>query len=275
MPHFFKTPISFTAGFRHTSRHVSATSNHCRKLSTTQIQQRNRVRIPITDHCSSLSELNQKWTERLQKHDAVWSERLQELDAMWSKRLQEADSLRLKSTVELEAMRFERSQKQWEENQHLSLKIHDLRDRITTEEESMEQLKQILKIRGAMRNVVDRAKLAEMISPTAGTQEGLDELAKREEFTIILKDEVEARGLTVQRVMASFHRLDSLVAKPLFFDTRSAVVVPYADLTNEERAALVILFKVQEKWPKSFWFREEKSGENDDAPDYEYNYDSD
>ena len=73
-----------------------------------------------------------------------------------------------------------------------------------------------------------------MISPTAKTQEGLDELSKREEFTTILKDEVEARGLTVQRVMASFHRLDSLVSKPLLFDTCSTVVVPYADFTNEE-----------------------------------------
>ena len=127
MPDFFKTPASFTAGFPRVSRHISTTSNHCGKLSTTQIQQKNGVRIPIADHCSSLSKLNQKWTEGLQKHDAVWSTRFQELDTMWSERLQDADSLCLKSTVELEAMRFERSQKQWKENQHLSLQIHDLR----------------------------------------------------------------------------------------------------------------------------------------------------
>ena len=158
MPHFLKTPTSFIVGFHRASRHVSTTSNHCRKLSTTPIQQRNGVRFPRADYCFSLSELNQKWTERLQKHDVVWS-----------KRLQEADSLRLKSTVELEAMRFERSQKQWEENEHLSLEIHNLhvrlpyspspvicvltfyQEQITTEEESMEQLKQILNIRGALR----------------------------------------------------------------------------------------------------------------------------
>ena len=118
-----------------------------------------------------------------------------------------------------------------------------------------------------------------MISPTAGTQEGLDELSKLEEFTTILKEEVEARGLTIQRVMASFHRLDSLVSKPLLFEGGSSVVVPYADFSNEERAALAILFWVQEKWPKRFWFREEIteeiSGENDEAPDYEYEYDLD
>lgn len=58
--------------------------------------------------------------------------------------------------------------------------------------------------------MVNRAKLAEMISPAAGIQEGLDELSRREEFTTILKEKVEANGLTVQRVMASFHHLDSL-----------------------------------------------------------------
>ncbi|PUU73554.1 hypothetical protein B9Z19DRAFT_1134973 [Tuber borchii] len=131
----------------------------------------------------------------------------------------------------------------------------------------MEQLNEILNIRGA--EIWLTAKLAEMISPMAGTQ-GLDELAKREKFTTVVKDEVEARGLTAQRAIASLLRLDSLV--PFLFDARSAVLIPCADFTNEERVALVIIFKVQEKWPKRFWFSEEKSVENNEALDYHYNY---
>ena len=122
--------------------------------------------------------------------------------------------------------------------------------------------------------MVDRAKSAEMISPTTELQEGLDELSRREEFTTILKDKVEARGLTVQRVMASFHRLDSLVSKPLLFNPHPTVTVPYADFTNDERAALVILFKVQEGWPKRFRFNEEKSGDKEGHEDSESDWDS-
>ncbi|PUU82720.1 hypothetical protein B9Z19DRAFT_1061608 [Tuber borchii] len=299
MLHFFKTPTYFATEFRCASHHISTTSNHCRKLSTTPIQQRNRTLVPTAVHCSSHSELNQKWTERFQKLDAVWSKRYQELDAVWSKRyqeldavwskryqeldavwskrFQEADPLRLKSAVELQAMRLERSQKQWKENEHLSLRIQGLSDRTATGRESinLKRLKQILNIRGAMRYMVQQAKLVEHISPTAGTQEGLNEMAKWEVFTTNLEKEVEARGLTVQGVMEAFHRLDSLVSKPLLFDLRSTVTVPYAGFTDEERAALVILFKVQEKWQKPFLFDEEKSGEKDENLDSEYESDLD
>jgi len=96
--------------------------------------------------------------------------------------------------------------------------------------------------------------LTETISPTAGTQEVLDQLSKWEEFTTIPKDEVEVYGLTPQKVVASFHQLAALVSKPLLFNPLSQVIVPYADFTNlnEQRAVLVILFKVQEGRPKRF-----------------------
>ncbi|PUU73562.1 hypothetical protein B9Z19DRAFT_1134983 [Tuber borchii] len=262
-----------------------------------------------------ISVLNEKWTERLQEHNAVWSKRLEELDAMWSKRLkeadalhlkssveldamwskrfqeavslrvksfaeldaiwskrfQEADSLRLKSSTELETMRFDRSQKQWRENERLVRENQELNDRIASEGKKNIQLKQILNIRGALRNIVDQAKLVESISPTAGTQEGLDELSKREEFTTILEKQVEARGLTVERVMASFHGLDSVVSKLLRFNPDFAVTIPYADFRDEERAALAILFELQAEWPKSIWFNEEEAPEiKDKYPDYEY-----
>jgi len=168
MPYVLKALTSFMVGIRRASRHVSTTSNHCRKLSTTQIQQRNGSQIPLAYYCSSLSELNQKWTEHLEKHDAGWSKHLQKLDAMWSKRLQDVDSLHLTSTVELETMHFELSQAQWKGIQHLCLQIHDLQvglpplapsgirvltfyqDRVTTEGESIEHLKEIVNIRVAL-----------------------------------------------------------------------------------------------------------------------------
>ena len=102
MPHLLKPLTYFATEFRCTSYHISTTSNHYRKLSSTQILQRNGVRVPMSN--KRVCKLKKKWTERLEKHDAVWSKRLQEPDAMWSKRFQEADSLRLKSAVELEAM---------------------------------------------------------------------------------------------------------------------------------------------------------------------------
>ena len=99
--------------------------------------------------------------------------------------------------------------------------------------------------------MIELTKLAKRISLTTGTQEELDKLAKREDFTTILDEKVEAGGLTVQGVMASFHHLDSLVSKPLIYKPRSPVTVLYTNLTNEERAALVILFRVQYGFPKS------------------------
>jgi len=111
-----------------------------------------------------------------------------------------------------------------------------------------------------------------MISPTKGTtQEGLDELSKLEEFTRILEKQVEIRGLTIPRVMASFHRLDSVVTKPLRFDPDPAVTIPYEDFRDEERAALAILFELQSEWAKRFWFDEEEAPEKEDEyPDYDY-----
>lgn len=111
----------------------------------------------------------------------------------------------------------------------------------------------------------------ESISPTAGTQEGLDELSKGEEFTTILEKQAEARELTVERVMASFHRIDSVVSKLLGFEPGSMVTIPYADFRDEERAALAILFELQAEWPKRFWYDEEEAPEKEDEyPDYDY-----
>jgi len=89
-----------------------------------------------------------------------------------------------------------------------------------------------------------------MISSTPWRQEALDELAKLEEFTTTFEQEVETCGLTAQRVRACFHRLDSLVSEPLLFDVCSTGVIPKGNLTNVERAALVIIFKVQERFPR-------------------------
>ena len=103
-----------------------------------------------------------------------------------------------------------------------------------------------------------------MISPTAGIEEGLNELEKREDFTAMLEEEVNARGLTVQGAMASFYRPVPLVSTPFLIDAHSTIIVPKANLTDKERAALVILFKVQERFPKPFWLNKDTSGEKDE-----------
>jgi len=96
----------------------------------------------------------------------------------------------------------------------------------------------------------------------SGKQEGLDELAKRKEFTKILENQVEERGLNAKKVMAAFHRLESLVSKPPSL-AGLTVTVPFAGFKEEERAALVILFKVQEKWLMNFKVEEEEKPDDD------------
>ena len=102
------------------------------------------------------------------------------------------------------------------------------------------------------------------VSPTVGTQEALNELAKRKEFTAILKEEAKERGLDVENIMASFARLDSVVSKPLAFNGHD-IAVPYRGFTDVERAGLVTLLKLQEDWSDNFWVMEEQDPDESDS----------
>ncbi|PUU73555.1 hypothetical protein B9Z19DRAFT_1134974 [Tuber borchii] len=86
--------------------------------------------------------------------------------------------------------------------------------------------------------MVNRDKLDEMISPTTGTQEGWDELPKREEFTMILEKEVKAHGLKTKKVRVSFRPSILVVSKPLLSDG-GPVMIPYANFTNEDKLLLL------------------------------------
>ena len=109
----FKIPTYITTGFGRTIHDVGTTSNYCRKLSSTHIQdgRKGHAQVPMPEECSSLNELNEKW-----------SKRLQELDAKWSQRLEEVDSLCFKCAKELHALRSELSQKPDGQNEGESLK---------------------------------------------------------------------------------------------------------------------------------------------------------
>jgi len=112
----------------------------------------------------------------------------------------------------------------------------------------------------------------------SGKQEGLDELADRRELSKILDDQVDEHGLSFKKVMAAFHRLESVVSRPPSL-AGLTVTVPYAGFKKDERAALVALFKVQEKWLMGFKVEEEErpdGEESDSGSDSEiYSDDSD
>lgn len=109
--------------------------------------------------------------------------------------------------------------------------------------------------------------MAGKICPAAGTQEALDGLAKREEFTTILEAEAKERGPSVKNIMASFNRLDSLVSKPLALDGLN-ITVPHEGFTDAERAALITLFTLQEDWSDNFWVGEMYRGGYNSYGDY-------
>ena len=92
------------------------------------------------------------------------------------------------------------------------------------------------------------AKLEKKIPPTVEVQEGLNKLAQRSEFTEILHKEVQARKLVVEDVMACLNHLYNKVCKRTNDMEDSVVVVRASRYTDNERAALIVLLKLQKDW---------------------------
>ena len=92
-------------------------------------------------------------------------------------------------------------------------------------------------------------------------QQGLDKLAQLPEFTAVLHKEVEARNLDFKDVMACVGRLYEKVSNRTNGndDTfNDSIIVRATKFTDDERAALVILLKLQGNWPYPLWWREDK-----------------
>jgi len=90
---------------------------------------------------------------------------------------------------------------------------------------------------------------------------GLYELAEQPEFTKVLHEEVQARGLVREDVAARARSIyfDLLPPSPSC-DRDETIVIRDVDFTAEERAALVTFMKVQSKWVCASPWREDISG---------------
>ena len=104
------------------------------------------------------------------------------------------------------------------------------------------------------------AKLEGKIPPTVEVQEGLNKLAQRSEFTEILHKEVQARKLVVEDVMACLSNLYDKVCKRTKDMEDAMVVVRAARYTDNERAALIVLLKLQKNWLYPLDWIENKRG---------------
>ena len=90
---------------------------------------------------------------------------------------------------------------------------------------------------------------------------GLYQLSKQPEFTKVLHEEVEARGLVLKDVATCVEDIywDLLPPSPSY-DPNETIVIRDVDFTAEQRAALVTFMKVQSKWESPRSWREEISG---------------
>jgi len=111
-----------------------------------------------------------------------------------------------------------------------------------------------------LQNAVYLAELQKKIPPTALRQQGLDKLAQLHEFTGVLHKEVQARNLDVKDVMACFDHFYKKVSNRTNGndDTfNDSIIVRATKFTDNERAALVTLLKIQSNWPHPLKWRED------------------
>jgi len=109
-----------------------------------------------------------------------------------------------------------------------------------------------------------QSKVRRIVPLEMNVELGLYELIERPEFTEILHEETQARGLVFEDVADC--------AKSIYFDLHppggdrsETVVIRDMDFTEKERAALVTFMKVQSEWPHALPWREDVSGNADEG----------
>ena len=94
-----------------------------------------------------------------------------------------------------------------------------------------------------------------------GHELGLYALCRQPEFTKVLREEVETRGLVFKDVDECVRSIYwDLLPPPPSYDRNETIVIRDVDFTPEQRAALVTFMKVQSKWSCPSSWREEISG---------------
>ena len=100
-----------------------------------------------------------------------------------------------------------------------------------------------------------------MVSWIDNHELGLYQPSKQPEFTKVLHEEVQARGLVLEDVAACVMEIYwDLLPPPVECDCKETIVIRDVDFTPEQRAALVTFMKVRSKWPSPSSWREEISG---------------
>jgi len=87
---------------------------------------------------------------------------------------------------------------------------------------------------------------------------GIYELADQPEFTKVLHEEVQARGLVLEDVAACVKSIYFGLLFP-WCKRRKTIIISDTDFTAEEYAALITFMKVQSKWKYPLSWKEEVS----------------
>ena len=84
------------------------------------------------------------------------------------------------------------------------------------------------------------------------------ELADQPEFTKVLHEEVQARGLVLKDVVACARSIYFGLLAP-WYSLDKTIVISDTDFTAEAHAALITFMKVQSKWKHALSWKEEVS----------------
>ncbi|PUU72883.1 hypothetical protein B9Z19DRAFT_1136436 [Tuber borchii] len=254
---FSKSPIRFAASvhigtFRHPTDRVRTAFDRCRGQTTNHVQQRDAPLISMHDHHVALRNIEAKWLKLTVEQRVFWGKqdaiRYREQHAELSQHFKDELKLLQEPQKALINDLFEQKEQDQKRIQQGIIRNCDLLYAALKERTEKMMVLGNCNLCGALERMVYLAKLEEKIPPTVGVQEGLDKLAQRSEFTEVLHKEVQARKLVVEDVMACLNHLYDKVCKRTKEMEDAMVVVRAARYTDNERAALVVLLKLQDNW---------------------------
>ena len=98
---------------------------------------------------------------------------------------------------------------------------------------------------------------------TPGKEATLAAIAKSAEFTAILNEEARFRGLKPEKIRSCVCSLYGKLSAHAH-GVEQPVVIGNMNLSPNERAALIVLLKLQDKWPKPLSWREEEEEEEEE-----------
>ncbi|PUU72879.1 hypothetical protein B9Z19DRAFT_1069412 [Tuber borchii] len=263
---FSKSPIRFAASvridtFRHPTDHVRTAFDRRRGQTTNHVQQRDAPLISMHDHHVALRNIEAKWLKLTVEQRVFWGKqdaiRYREQHAELSQHFKDELKLLQEPQKALINDLFEQKEQDQKRIQQGIIRNCDLLVgssllSLSTDFSNFSTVcgfeRENREDDGAGKLQPLRGPRCEKIPPTVGVQEGLDKLAQRSEFTEVLHKEVQARKLVVEDVMACLNHLYDKVCKRTKEMEDAMVVVRAARYTDNERAALVVLLKLQDNW---------------------------